>query len=537
LGKASSLYETAADQSSAALAFDHASKLFERVLNLRDHPPAVRGALQVKLAEALANAGRGLRAAQEYEHAAQSSPPEQRLQFERSAAFHFCASGHLEEGLAIFERVLRRVGLRLSSPRIAVLKFAWHLLELRLHGRHFRERPPGEIPASTLEQFDSAWAVAAPMVQVDLLQSLNFGTLCLLLALRAGDPVRFVRATQNGAYLISVQGKQGRLMADWLVECSEQYAARFDDPYLRASVALSRTGINYIGAEWRACCKRALEAEQILTRECKGTRWEVASLWTLYLYSLWTLGEFSELGQRAPALLATAEEREDLYSYANIAVFCEPLLLLAADQPQQARDAVRKGLDRWPYRGFHLQHVMAAHARVWVDFYEGRAAESLQSVQATWRTLRENSFHNHPNLNTIWQDLLARTALAAAAASGTAAGERARHLRLAEKVVRKLAANRFPWAQATAYVIRGGVAALRGDRLAGADFMLEAARRFQARDMAAYAASARRRAGELQAGEEGRKLISEADEWMRRQNIVRPDRMAAAHVGGYLESF
>jgi hypothetical protein len=536
LEKAVVLYESAGEQASASLAFDHAAELFSRVLQLREHPRERARILREKLARALADAGRGARAAQEFQRAAELSSGAQQLAFERDAAFHYCSSGHLQEGMAVLDRVLKRVGLRRSQNRkVAALKFLLHCIQLHLRGVEFHAKPQPSVSSKLLEQFDAAWTVAAPMVQVDLLQSLDFGTRCLLLALRTGDPKRLIQATHVGGYLISVQGKRGRKLAEQLAEQSERYAAHFGDPRLRASAVLAHVGISYISAEWRACCRYSLEAEQIFTHECTGARWELSTLWTLYLYSLWTLGEFAELAQRTPVILKVAEDREDLYSYANLEVFCTPMVLLALDRPHEARAAVVKGMERWQYEGFHLQHVMASHSQIWTDLYQGRGAHCVEQVQKTWRLLRENAFHNHPNLHTIWQDLLARSSFCVAASGDFPQKERATALKTGEKIALKLAASRFPWARATGTALRAGAAALRGERERGAYLLLQAAEQFAAQDMAGYAAGARRYAGQLLGGVRGQQLTCNADAWMRSQTIVNPERMAAAQVGGFLE--
>ncbi len=535
--KAAALYEGAAQQSSATLAFDRAAQLLESALRLSSHAAEKTQSLKLKLADALANAGRGVRAAREYESAAKQASPDLQLELERNAAFHFCSSGRLQDGLAIFHRVLGRVGLRISSNRkMTIVKFLSRSLWLQLRGARFQEKLPSEIPSKLLERIDSAWAVAAPMGMIDLLQGINFGTLCLLLALKAGDPARLVRATMVGAYALSVQGRRGHRLAEQLVELSHGYAEKLGDPRLRANVAFSRMAIAYICAEWRVCCREALEAEKIFTRECTGARFELGSIWTIYLYSLYTLGEFAELGRRCRPLLQDAEERDDQYTYANIEVFCEPLVLLAADRPGDARQTSRNGLQRWPFRGVHLQHFMASHAAIWTDFYEGRGAECFESVQKTWDSLRKNGFDGYPNVSTIWQDHLGRSALAVAACRRRSSRESADALAIARKVERKLASSSFPWAQATARVMSAGLAHLRGENDVAAKSLLDATSRFESQDMLLYAASARRRAGELMGGDSGRQLIGAADAWMRSQNIVRPDRMAAVHVGGYWDA-
>src|SRR5262249_8655209 len=70
-------YVVAAQRAATALAFEHAARLYRRALELgRQHDCAGRP-LRLCLADALANAGRGLDAAREYEAAARQAPADQ----------------------------------------------------------------------------------------------------------------------------------------------------------------------------------------------------------------------------------------------------------------------------------------------------------------------------------------------------------------------------------------------------------------------------------------------------------------------------
>jgi hypothetical protein len=179
--------------------------------------------------------------------------------------------------------------------------------------------------------------------------------------------------------------------------------------------------------------------------------------------------------------------------------------------------------------------VMAAHAEIRVDLYEGRAAESLESARRIWALVRKNHFSAHPNVRANWLDDVARCALAVAASSRCSRRARTEALRLARRIARQLAADRFPWGNANAPAIEAGVLAVEGNSARAAETLLEAARRFDLYDMSSFAAAARRNAGKLLGGERGRSLVARADEWMQSQGIVRPDRMAACHIGGYLD--
>jgi eukaryotic-like serine/threonine-protein kinase len=61
----------------------------------------------------------------------------------------------------------------------------------------------------------------------------------------------------------------------------------------------------------------------------------------------------------------------------------------------------------------------------------------------------------------------------------------------------------------------------------------EALKGLEEADTNLYAAAARRRLGELLGGDEGRELITKADEWMSRQQIRNPPAFTRLMAPGF----
>ncbi len=245
------------------------------------------------------------------------------------------------------------------------------------------------------------------------------------------------------------------------------------------------------------------------------------------------LGQFRELLSRVPALLQDAERRGDLYEAtalrSRICHFCS----LAADQPEQAQAQLTQAMARWSIQGFQVQHWWSMIAQVDIALYAGDALKAWELLARLWPALRRSLLLRINQLILI-ESLHHRAAIALAVAANCGAGTfQARRLRRsAEHDATRIEREGMPWGNPLAQLIRAGVATL-GGRGDDAVALLSAAETgFQAADMSLYAAAARRRKGELVAGDEGRTLIAAADAWMAGQQIQNPERMTAMLAPG-----
>ena len=99
-------------------------------------------------------------------------------------------------------------------------------------------------------------------------------------------------------------------------------------------------------------------------------------------------------------------------------------------------------------------------------------------------------------------------------------------IKVADRLAAKIAREEMAWGQPLAATIQAGVAALRGDAARVPVLLTTALASFEKADMALYATAARRLLGQVTPGGEGRQLVAQADEWMQRQQIKNPARMA-----------
>src|SRR4029077_2011084 len=120
-------YSRGADQAAAALAFDHAARLYRTALELHQGSSAQAGLLWRNLGDALANAGRGAEAALAYSKAAESATAAETLELKRLASTQLLISGHVDEGLALLRTLLGPLGVSMpDTPRQAQFSLFWH---------------------------------------------------------------------------------------------------------------------------------------------------------------------------------------------------------------------------------------------------------------------------------------------------------------------------------------------------------------------------------------------------------------------------
>jgi hypothetical protein len=120
-----------------------------------------------------------------------------------------------------------------------------------------------------------------------------------------------------------------------------------------------------------------------------------------------------------------------------------------------------------------------------------------------------------------------RTRGAVCAAAALPAAQRDPLLRAAERDARGIERERTPWGDALALVARAGIAATRGDVDVAVRLVASSEQTLQGLDMALHAAGARRQRGRLIGGDEGTRLVADADRSMREQRIQNPERVAA----------
>jgi hypothetical protein len=203
---------------------------------------------------------------------------------------------------------------------------------------------------------------------------------------------------------------------------------------------------------------------------------------------------------------------------------------LATDHPDSAELELREVMGQWSQEGYHVQHFTGLFGQVQIEVYRGQGAAALDRIALQWSALKRSLLLRIQQIRVVFSHIYARAALASAAQGR----EPRKCLRFAIGTARKLEREKdIVWSKPLGKLLRAGAAAYNRDSATSVQLLKQAIEEFDAVDMRLFAASSRRRLGELLGGDEGRTLIAEADEWMARQGIENPARMAALHAPGF----
>jgi tetratricopeptide (TPR) repeat protein len=522
-------YLVAADTSADAMAFDRAAEYYRQALELRRPVGDDATALRIKLGQALANAGRGWEAAQEYRAAQEGAGEDAAFELARMAGYQCCISGHVEEGRLALHDALRHTGETMpASPARAL----WPLLRdrtlLRIRGMRRGAREQASVATRSLRRIDAVWSAATGLSQIDPITAAALQARNLLLSLRAGEPFRVARALALEAIGCALEGTRRDQRVDALLTVARELASEIQQPHALGMVALADGVASMCCGNWTEGERALASAETTFRTRCVGVIWELA---TLHHFRVWIFafrGAYAEMMSYGHNVLDEARRRNDLYTPATIGMFVDPIGRLLDDDPIGSRDALEEVASRWTHRGPSLQRIMEHMQRTFIDLYEGDGTRAWERLNAWWPELRAAHLLRLEQMRIQMFHLRAACALRAAAATGSD-----RFLDSALKDARRIAREPAPWAGPEAWTILAALAARQGDRLGAADLLGRAADRFEALDRGQFAHPARWQQGRLLGDQQGRRLTEAAEAKMAAQGIRNPERWVALHLPGF----
>jgi hypothetical protein len=528
----------AGDRAASALAFDVAARLYERALS--SWPPGIaRQILEHKLGDALAAAGFGARAAIAYERAAEGAQAATALELRRRAAEQLFRSGHFDEGLAAMSKVLRSMGMTLpGSPASALVTLLVLRVIVRLRGLRFRARDETQLTPHTLTRVDTCFCVASNLAITDHILGAAFQARHMLLALRAGEPHRIVRALALEAVYRSAPGGDVMGRARPLLSRLSRFAKELNHPHVTGWAQGAAGFARLYAGEFRAALHSFQRAGDAWSSQGAGVTWEIDIARLSELVALGYLGRLRDLQRRTMRHLRGAIERGDLFAAVNSRVGVPALRWLAQDDPDTCIRDVNDAMEQWSKRGFHLAHYWELEALTNADLYAGSPARAYVRITQRWPGLRRSLLLRIQLIRIHARLYRGRAALALGAAA--VAGERRGELlRAASRDARAIAAEGMAWAAPLASLLEAGIAAAGSGSAgsAGRDDLVTARLRaaaagFGASGMNLYQAVAQRHLGRYLGGGEGAALLRASEAQLASEGVKNPARMAMMMAPG-----
>ena len=531
LERAGELAAAAAHVAAEGLAFERAVALYRQALELRRLEPREERVLRAALGDALANAGRGHEAATEYLRVAETAPGDSALELLQRAGQQLLISGHVDEGLEVIGRILPTYGLKLRrDPRMAALSLLWRRARLWWRGLEFVERKLEDIPAATLQAVDSGQSLARGLGLVDGIRGSDVQTHALMLALGAGEPRRIIVSLAGEISYSATQGSKHEARTKALIARLSELARRYPSPTARGYEHLTRAFAHHMVTYEFTPAREQYDACVEVMRGRPGTTWEVDTASVVGLDLLWYTGALRELRRRADDLLHDAERRGSRWVSNAVYTAASHAVWLADDRCDELVRLIGQAMAEWSQSGFQMQHFWELWALTHADLYAGNGPAAWQRLRARGPALRQSLLMS---IEIVRIDALGCAGGAALGAAEAATGREQRRLRRrALRYARRLEGIGPAWSRALGQLVRAGATAATEPALALVA-LEQAIELFDVTGMRLYAAAARRRLGELRGGEEGRELVEQADELMRSEEVVRPDRMAAMLAPGF----
>ncbi len=433
-----------------------------------------------KLGDALANAGRGTEAAAAFLKAAESATAADAAELKRLAASQLLISGHLDEGLALLRTILGPLGLKFPETiAVAVRSLLWHRAWLRLRGLKFRRRDASQIAARDLTRIDVCWSAVVGLSMSEPVRGADFQTRGLLLALKAGEPVRIARALAMEAGHQSTAGLSAAPRVAKLLEEAERLAADLNSPHARGLTKMVRGASSFMLGQWKAAQTFLDEAEQLLRSQCTGTSWERDTVHNFLLWALFQMGELAELRRRWTVMYKEAQERGDLFAASMLTSFYKTMIKLTANEAPDSEAQLEAAASPTGGRPLTLQNSSAFDALIGLYFYRGDFNTAWAQIQTMWPEYSRSMLDRIQMIRIHQLEQRSRSALAMA----ERAKQPAIYLRQASLDAHRLQREKQTWALAHAAFVRAGIAACAEKTGAALDEMTLAAKLYDEADM------------------------------------------------------
>jgi serine/threonine protein kinase len=532
LAKAAVHYQLAGDASVAALAFDAAAHHYQQALSLLGD--GATGALRVRLGYALASAGSSRAAAEMYRAACSDVPSELALAYRCTAAHLLTTSGHLDEGRVLLGEVLEAIGLALPrSRRTAIAGALLSRAQLWLRGLRLEAASAApEEAAQTNAYLRALWTVVQGALGNDPFLMVEMAGRYTRLALDAGSQRHAARALSMEAYLVSFEGPSTRKRSESLLSHAEKLAGEVADAEIESWVQEMRGCV--LVHEGRFAEARPLlgAAVESFETRCQGVPFELACGRGYDLNAANHLGQFAEISRKATHIVENSLRRGDMYQASGVAGFAVQAWLAHRGLAFAETCFGEAKRDHEPQANYQWADYLLLVAEVDIALYRRDGARGYGLIAAHWPAMVRSQLLRMRIADAMIHFCRGGCLLVASQRAGSDGAAAGSELGLIRASVRTLKRSPLAYAPGWAAVLEAGLAQATGRPESAVASLRHAVANLDAAGLRMYAASARRRLGQLLLGDEGAALLAAGDMAMAEEGILDKEATTALLTPG-----
>jgi hypothetical protein len=537
----------AAERAATSLAFDHAAALYQRALTLTEaaSDPAAASELAIReltilLGRSLENAGRGVEAAEAYLRAAElAQTANQRLELRRRATEQLLLCGQAERGSQLLYALAAELDIKIpNSPSAALMSLAWNRMTTRLH-----EQPPARAAVLASDELSET-----ELLRLHTLETAVIGLTYYFPMFAASVSHTHYRAAHQCAAPIERARAIGLFAhIHCLLEPHGQRAVTLlaqTDVLARALGGSSLLGFNQLiqgcgaftreeYAPARACFEQARKS----LRECTGMEWERDATHVYDQLSAFYAGDHADIARDTPALLEEARRRQRVWTVAMLSGFSGSPAWLASDDVQGYRRQLADARTAWSSHAGSWPDYVLLFGEVLLALYEGEPERGYGLIETQREAYQRSLLSRKLLLGRLgFAYHQGSCAAAALAQRGLAESRRPQLLAALRSSIALLSKREGQRTIALHLLLTAALHWSTGAREQALSELQQAVRLLERAGLRVHTAAAQRRLGLLLGGDEGARLVTNADAYLRSQGIRELEPTTEVHCPGFVVS-
>ncbi len=523
--------ERAADQSAKSFALTSAIDLYRLALRTATEDEGRKFDLRLRLANMLADAGRGAEAAPIFERLAESAKLGDGIELRRRAAEQLLIIGDAQRGTRILKDVQEEVGLKWPRTNArALVSLLYHRALLNTMSDSTIERALSSSSSPELELKLAACRAAWPISMISTIHGAANCSLYLRLAIQSGDHSALSVGCAMEAMYQAISGPKNRAKVERWMASATRAAVDGGDVYREAFLEFAVGQIQYLCGDLHGSLEHFERSEGLFLEHGRGVAWELNSGRIFWTDALFYLGQHRRLDSLFSAWIPDAEARGDRYILSALKMAKAPRVLFKDGDVEGANTELHDGFALWdsPYVSYH--HLSRAVIQAYVDIYRGAPEVALRNMPQLKKMMRQ-SYMDQVHVAQVQVGTVEALACLELAADTSNRTERSSILERVRRVAKMMARQQAVWSTALGAQFEALAELIEQPSERGLAQLAHAERLFKECRMVLHAAGASARLGELLGGDEGRTRLDRAHsafihadvgDWIRTLSCITP---------------